>query len=486
MTPLFETPPVESKQTGRWLMPNVYVLFWFDVEDCTVPQSDDATKRLALILGKHNVRGTFKVVGQKARLLEQRMRFDVIDVLRQHDIGFHSNWHGLRPQIGEYLGPLDWEQGVAEFEKREGPGLEDVRRLFGPDTTTYGQPGSNWAPHVFPVLRKWNIPTYVSGYGYVGVDCQPFWYGGVLCTSHMYGKRLSGEEESHLMGLNFELGQPGELEKHQETFRRSLERLSASGGLISILNHPCTLVLEEWFSTYMKPRELTEAGYTHFEEFVKWVVAHPNVKTTCASELPTLYPDRALGRWFSRDELAEMAANLSEEINFQRLGEVTLSAAEALGLLVAYLLTFIEGDELSPGVFHRPLYHPTSRPEGLAHNLTVSWAEFCDVTRSVARSLEEKREAPGCVVFAKGAVAPEHYLGAVAHVLAKLLAGESAPDTVTLVPKVCRFEDFVDEEGARSGWASVMLPARFAAPKMIELARLEAWTLKPAVLRAGA
>ena len=43
----------------------------------------------------------------------------------------------------------------------------------------------------------------------------------------------------------------------------------------------------------------------------------------------------------------------------------------------------------------------------------------------------------------------------------------------------------MDEEGARAGWKSVMLPAGFEAPKMIELAKLEAWTLKPAVLRGG-
>ena len=151
-------------------MKPVYALYWFDVEDCTTPQTDDAAGRLAAILTKHGVRGTFKVVGQKARVMEQRVRYRVIDELQKHDIGFHSNWHGLRPQIAEYLGPLDWDDGVAEFECREEPGLDDVRRIFGVNPVTYGQPGSNWAPHVFPVLRKWGISTSISGFGYVGLD----------------------------------------------------------------------------------------------------------------------------------------------------------------------------------------------------------------------------------------------------------------------------------------------------------------------------
>ena len=246
-------------------MATVHALFWFDVEDCSVTQSDDAAKRLALILERHGVRGTMKLVGQKARMLEQRVRYDVIDALRRHDVGYHANWHGLRPQVVEYLAPLDWEEGVAEFERREWPGLADVRRLFGTNPVTYGQPGPNWAPQAFPVLRKWGIPTYVSGFGYVGLDCQPFYYGGLLCTSHLYGKQGSGDDRNHLMGLNFELGAPGELEKHQQAFTRSREQLASSGGLVSILNHPCTLVMKEWFSTELKSPELIEAGYRHFE-----------------------------------------------------------------------------------------------------------------------------------------------------------------------------------------------------------------------------
>ncbi len=39
-------------------MGEVYVLFWFDIENCMVPQSDDAAKRLTMILEKHDVRGT--------------------------------------------------------------------------------------------------------------------------------------------------------------------------------------------------------------------------------------------------------------------------------------------------------------------------------------------------------------------------------------------------------------------------------------------
>ena len=135
-------------------MANVYVLFWFDVEDCTVPQSDDAAKRIAQILEKYDVIGTMKIVGQKARVLRERVRYDVIDALSCHAIGYHSKWHGLRPQVAEYLAPLGWTEGAMEFNSREWSGIEDIIDVFGQMPWCYGQPGSNWAPQVFPALYR--------------------------------------------------------------------------------------------------------------------------------------------------------------------------------------------------------------------------------------------------------------------------------------------------------------------------------------------
>ncbi len=464
-------------------MPNVYALFWFDVEDCTVPQSDDCARRLAMILTEHNVRGTFKVVGQKARVLEQRVRYKVIDELQKHDIGFHANWHGGRPQIAEYLAPRGWEDGIAEFERRERPGIQDVRRLFGVNPVTYGQPGSNWAPQPFPILRKWGIPTYVSGYGYVGVDCQPFWYGGILCTSHIYGKRFSGEPQRHHMGLNFELGSPGELEKHKAQFSASLEQLSKSGGVISIINHPCTLVLEEWFSSFMKPRELTEAGFEHFRAFVMWTMSLENVKSTCASQLRELYPDRARGRTFSREEVGQIARGLSEEVTFQRVEDVTISASEAFGLLVRFLADTVDRSEMPEGVAWSEVMNPTRIPEDESGERSVSWDAFCESIRSVASALESEGRVPNTVKVEGVDVSPADYLAALARVLTGLLDGGSRPVEVSIRPAERAFEQHVDEDAARRAWGGAMLPYGFRGHKLIELAKMQAWTLKPAVLR---
>ena len=75
----------------------VYVALWFDTEDYIEPASDDAALRIARDLSAEGVRATFKVVGEKARVLEKRGRRDVIQALSRHAIGYHSNWTASIP-----------------------------------------------------------------------------------------------------------------------------------------------------------------------------------------------------------------------------------------------------------------------------------------------------------------------------------------------------------------------------------------------------
>ena len=137
--------------------PPVHVVLWFDAEDYILPEDDDATKRLAEMLTRLGVKATFKVVGEKARVLEQRGRADVISALKRHEIGYHSNTHSQQPTIAVYLQHAGWDDGRAEFERREGQGSRDVARILGTTPVAYGQPGSAWAPQSYPALRAMGI-----------------------------------------------------------------------------------------------------------------------------------------------------------------------------------------------------------------------------------------------------------------------------------------------------------------------------------------
>ena len=93
------------------LRPGVDVILWFDTEDYLLPADDDACKRLADMLTERKIRATFKLVGEKARVLEKRGRRDVIRALKKHDIGYHANFHSVHPTPSEYLAECGWLDG---------------------------------------------------------------------------------------------------------------------------------------------------------------------------------------------------------------------------------------------------------------------------------------------------------------------------------------------------------------------------------------
>ena len=215
----------------------VYVVLWFDTEDYIDPAADDSALRIATDLSSLGVRATFKVVGEKARVLESRQRADVIQALSKHAIGFHSNWHSLHPTPSEYLRRFGFLEGADEFERRESPGVADIQRIFGVMPICYGQPGSSWGPQSNLALRRMGIPVYLDEGEQVGLDEQPFWYGGLLHVFHM--------------GINqfrAELNVGSEDKAAYQRFDEAVARLSSrTGGVISIYYHPTEFVNTEFW-----------------------------------------------------------------------------------------------------------------------------------------------------------------------------------------------------------------------------------------------
>ena len=215
----------------------VYVILWFDTEDYVLPQSDDAAKRIAEFLTSQGLQATFKVVGEKARTLERRHREDVIAALNKHAIVYHSNYHSWHASPAEFEELLDWQDGVEEFIRREQPGIDDIRRIFGRMPTAYGQPGSSWCPEAQPALQRMGIHVYLDDGEQIGLDGKPFWYGGILNIFNM--KYISDFRPN---------GDWSNVEEVKANFKKAYTSLSQSGGgLISIYFHPCEFIHKEFW-----------------------------------------------------------------------------------------------------------------------------------------------------------------------------------------------------------------------------------------------
>jgi hypothetical protein len=468
--------------------PKVYVILWLDTEDYILPASDDAAKRLAEWLTAEKIRATFKVVGEKARTLERRGREDVIASLKKHEIGYHSNWHSVPPTPAQYLNELGWDEGVAEFDRRERPGFDDVTRIFGQKPTCYGQPGSSWAPQSFGALKNWGVPVYLDGGGHVDLDNKPLYFCGLL---KLYKIDI----------IRTRLGGADDLAQTQERFAVAQKRLrDEGGGIISIIYHPCEFVhkefwdgvnfrgganppREEWKLPRQKSADETESAFRNFKDYMRFIRRFEDVQFITASEAATIWRDEARTHRFTPDEIRTIAANVGNEANYQRRGSVTLSAAEVLELLVQWLNRRFEGARSPPAMMlsERTPLGPTATRPAFDKTITAPIHDFRQAVACVADSMERHGRVPSTVWVGSSGVSPEAFLVATAKLVVHMMDGGDLPAVIEINPAPLSAAKHVADDDPRL-WRWVIFPPGFRAPQVMEIAKRQAWTIKPAVM----
>ncbi|MGH9838222.1 MAG: hypothetical protein ACREEM_05505 [Blastocatellia bacterium] len=480
-----------SFATAQSNNPPIYVTLWFDTEDYILPQSDDAAKRLAEMLTRLGVRATFKIVGEKARTLERRGRKDVIAALKKHEIGYHADTHSGQPTIAVYLQHTGWEDGAAEFYRRESPGVRDIQRIFGVTPTCYGQPGAAWASQAYPALKQMGIGMYLDEGNHVGIDDQPFYYGGMLNVFKMRSTVARMELKG---GESFNEG--------KARFAAAYEKLRAQGGgTISIYYHPCEWVHAEfwdgvnfrrganpprsqWKLPPARPAAETETAFQDFEQYVKFIQSQSGVHFVTATDLMKLYADRALSHGFGTQELLALARSAQKEITFQKLNGFTLSGADVFALFNDALVAYLDRNALPTATKLTTIYGParTFAPSaGGTKSSAFAWQAFAAAARDTANFYRTHKRMPDEIWIGAESLSPKDYLATLAGVVEGLIAAARPPADVKLRAGAFTADRYVAEDSERL-WGWVIFPEGFRAPKIVELARLQAWTLKPALL----
>ena len=106
----------------------------------------------------------------------------------------------------------------------------------------------------------------------------------------------------------------------------------------------------------------------------------------------------------------------------------------------------------------------------------VAWSQLSRAVADVAEYLEKNRQIPDAVWLGSTPVSPESYLVALAQVT---LGGAEPPASIHLGPARLAAGRYVADD-APELWDWVIFPPGFRAPRLMGLARLQAWTLKPA------
>lgn len=442
----------------------VYVVLWFDTEDYVEPAADDAALRIARDLTALGVRATFKIVGEKARVLEQRDRRDVIRALALHDIGYHSNFHSIPPAPSVYLRDLGYVEGAAEFERRERSGALEVQRIFGVRPSCYGQPGSSWAPQSNAALRRMGIPVYLDEGTQVGLDNQPFWYGGLLYIFNMgrYSMRAP------LDGV-------APIESSFDRFDRAASELAArGGGVISIYYHPTEFVTTEfwdavnfaqganreradWRPPHRRSDAESERCYGILRAYVSHMKSVSGVRFATAREMLQLYGSPVP----SAVDRARVAQQMAAKQTFLLTGQESLSAADMMLALLGMDPQVVDG----PATRMATTLRADSIPRPALERTRADAVSF----------IRANQRLPAAVWIASEKLS-------IGDFAATLAAYDGTSASATVHRANLAFENYFSND-PKGSFSWPIHPEGFSAPELLELGRLQGWTLKPARLR---
>jgi hypothetical protein len=454
-------------------MKNIKVMLWYDVEDYINPQADDALLALINMMDRLGIRGSFKIVAEKARVLEERGRFDIISKLSGHEVCYHTENHSVHPTITEYLLEKGFAAGAQEFESKERQGFLDVQRITGQFPTSYGQPGAAWAPQAFPVLKKWGVPTYVDSHQVISVDEKPFWYGGILNLTRLWATMRMDLEE-------------GGLERAKAEFDEICKKADAQQcQLVSIYYHPCEFSATEFWDKVnysrgvntprdqWKPSPARSVEEMHglvnmLGEFLEYTLTKPNVEyiTALQSTAYEITDPKAI----TSQDVKEMAKGLEDGPNYYIRDNRSLCPSEVLTLFARY----IQGKHLSPEFLYGPERDYTSVSSG---KLEVG---------ALAKAVSEQyssvlgfKQLPDYYQVGDSKINPVDMFCTLKKAIdMNLSAADMIEPSIGQGRLVC-----MDHVNTRNDWGVswVVFPKDIDVSNIIQLAQLQTWTLKPAL-----
>lgn len=161
----------------------MYSLLYFDVEDSFSERnagSDDIVAWIADELDKVHLKGSFHIIGDKARSLYRRERNDIIEKIKKHDVSSHFNHGSIHPTTVELVSGCDWEHGVYIAKKIEEIGFNELQEIFG-KCSAITRHGGQYAPQIVRAAGMHGLPYY--GVPFELEEHRAFWFCGNLVFS---------------------------------------------------------------------------------------------------------------------------------------------------------------------------------------------------------------------------------------------------------------------------------------------------------------
>ncbi len=466
------------------------IIISFATEEFVTPEHDEVVLRLTSILRRRGITGSFHLTGDYARKLRERRRVDVINALREHEIGYHGNTHGAIPFLAGICEERSWDDAVAALMASEARGIMDLADIFDRKPMYYVLEFVK-APQLIYAIKGLGIDL-VGFSGVPSSENAPFaWYCGSLCFSAPH------------MGLETPWA-PGRLQAFQEEFEPLYAQAAAGacGGLVKLFNHPYKFLynnnIESWTSVNqlyrrrdihapwqipqagMYDRGITEKLFADFEQFLDYVLAKPEVEFLSTSDMMEKYR-RTPPKFIKLNDVAALASAAAGDLTYQPAAGVYYSPAEIFGLL-AYVMDYYTACQTLPEEAPwRDLLGPAEDPNP-AGPTAFSAARLLDAARRVNRELDYYRRLPASIDLGGAVLPPGGFIQAGAAWLTAARQGRAganwsgrAEAAAPLLPRLADHPYFAEANFTKRSY-----PEGFTGRAVCAACRRQSWTYKPA------
>ncbi|HYB04509.1 MAG TPA: hypothetical protein VED17_08605, partial [Nitrososphaerales archaeon] len=241
-------------------------------------------------------------------------------------------------------------------------------------------------------------------------------------------------------------------------------------------------VIPEQYSSEIKERALRD-----FEELIRFASSFADVKFITGTDAPKVYsrnPEREL----SLSEIREIATKIanSNKISFFKLADEYISPSQAFCALVNFLAGYSKSKELPERTAMSEPLGPMAPFKSKAKSSKLPLTRLLAACGQASKFIADKGCMPSSLkIGAIAEFAPSDFLATIAAVV-KSLASEKKAVSETVPLRRARMileEKYVDEKAFKTACAWGILPKGFKAPKILEQAKLQTWTLVPAESR---
>lgn len=393
------------------------VLFSFDTEDYTNPGADEAIRMLAGALGRQGVKGCFNLVGELAMTLEARGRQDIIALLQNHEIDFHSWRHTWHPTLVEYGDVTAWEAGYARFFRDESRASQAVKRIFKRDRLFAAVPPGNCiaaqAPYVYHDL---DMPLY-SGSLFKNTKGKTIWY----CNQPNLENNLYLDDVLLGEGAESFLKRAEEYLDYDRVIVCMHPNISLYDTFWDALNccKENQVPFGQWRLPSRRPQEQIDAFYQGFSDIVKYFRTTPGFELVTYEDIYHQEKDRR--KPLTKERLLAALEKAKDAFFFVKVQGETFSLAELFEACA-----FFAGDVIgsfTPRGMKGPLEEPfaASQPVSLTREEVAEAAAYC----------RQQDAVPGKIIIGQKEIGPADFMWAVQ----QLLMGK---EEIQLTPFDCK------------------------------------------------